>query len=1313
MLFSFLILFTVPLSYADDSSFTTQFGATPLNDDGLFYGFGIVSIDNDGNVFVMETAKQRIQKFSPNGEFLAKWGSAGTKDGQFVSPSRMAFDSQGNVYVSDRLNDNIQKFTSAGKFLVKLDGRDFEKNNGQFTNPQFIAVDSQDNIYLADNENLQIQKFSSDGQFLTNWDVYSVNNNDPEFTAPHILSVDSQDNIYVADIYRIQKFSSDGTLISTWDTFDTIQDNLPNSMTMAIDFSGNSYVIDISKTKITKFSSDGILLSSQVFSSLGTTENLMRFALGMTFDNDDNLYAFDLADFNVKKFDIDGKPILSFGNKVDLTDQLDRPNVVAVDSKDNVYVETRNGIQKFSSDGTTIGKLTLAINDIEITDLTNILFDSFDNMYVSNQQSRIAEFTSDGNFIKEYDIFRVTEDYVLPSIGIAMDSENNLYTIGSGSERIQKFTSDGDLVTTWEYFDTKDKSSLTPTAIVVDSQDNIYVAYQISLIQKFSPDGKFLTEWASPSTGKGQFFNIFAMAADSKNNIYVAALEHDKIIQFSPDGEFLTEWGFSGTGEGTFAGIKGIAVDSKDNVYVSDYGNSLLQKFHNDSIFITKTKNSPPIANAGEDQHVDEGTRITLDGTKSTDSDKTIPDTNELLEQIQFEWIQIDGPIAGMSDNTIANPVIDIPIIDEESTVLSFNLTVTDYVGTSSSDVVKIHVNAKDPSKTILSEPMNLSDNNEANTSYAVLTTSDNFVYVLWSESTPDNTELLLRVSRDGGTTFQDSTSVWKTQYPMLNLSATSSGNNVYVTWTEGITSTGPIIFVSSHDNGNSFSQPVTFSDPGLSPDVFVSKDNVYVAWIPLNQDTGSRDTIHLKISHDGGQNFAKQTLPTSKQNISDVKVFSSEDKTHLVWSESENLQDRTTYYMQSVDDDGKTFTDSIKIATNVVSIDSVQVSENNIYVLLYKQEEIQTASMGYSYGKVSLMQSDDGGKSFVEILASEDPAGHYEATEYENRNLNVSENIIYLTWTEYSQTDEIKLYVVSSTDGGKTITKTFVDFIPEIPFGPNQVYFDIDESPHKIVSSGQNVNLVYQKPIKSGDDIHSFLVKSNDSGKTFEKRIKLGNAYERYSEFSPRIVSSDGWIHAIWISGKISLPFPVDADTFYSKIEMKVNPVSVDLGSYDEYDELSTSDLSVEQMTEKNTKNDLEDKETSLEDGGCLIATAAHGTELAPQVQYLREIRDNTVLSTASGSVFMTGFNTIYYSFAPAVADMERENPMFQDAVRVFITPMISSLSIMSLAENGSEIEVLGLGIFVILLNLGMYIAAPALIGIKIRNYFKPRELG
>ena len=112
-------------------------------------------------------------------------------------------------------------------------------------------------------------------------------------------------------------------------------------------------------------------------------------------------------------------------------------------------------------------------------------------------------------------------------------------------------------------------------------------------------------------------------------------------------------------------------------------------------------------------------------------------------------------------------------------------------------------------------------------------------------------------------------------------------------------------------------------------------------------------------------------------------------------------------------------------------------------------------------------------------------------------------------------------------------------------------------------------------------------------------------------------------------------------------------------------------------------------------EGGGCLIATAAYGSEMAPQVQLLREIRDNQLLQTESGTQFMGTFNDIYYSFSPIIADYERENPYFKEAVKLAITPMISTLSLMQNAE--SESEVLGLGLSVIALNLGMYIGLPA----------------
>ena len=127
------------------------------------------------------------------------------------------------------------------------------------------------------------------------------------------------------------------------------------------------------------------------------------------------------------------------------------------------------------------------------------------------------------------------------------------------------------------------------------------------------------------------------------------------------------------------------------------------------------------------------------------------------------------------------------------------------------------------------------------------------------------------------------------------------------------------------------------------------------------------------------------------------------------------------------------------------------------------------------------------------------------------------------------------------------------------------------------------------------------------------------------------------------------------------------------------------------------------EKQEDDSKGGGCLIATATYGSEMAPQVQQLREIRDSQLLSTDSGVSFMTGFNLLYYSFSPYIADLERESPLFKEMVKIGITPLLSTLSVMEHAET--ESEVVGYGISVILMNLGMYVAAPAMLMYQIKN--------
>ena len=186
-----------------------------------------------------------------------------------------------------------------------------------------------------------------------------------------------------------------------------------------------------------------------------------------------------------------------------------------------------------------------------------------------------------------------------------------------------------------------------------------------------------------------------------------------------------------------------------------------------------------------------------------------------------------------------------------------------------------------------------------------------------------------------------------------------------------------------------------------------------------------------------------------------------------------------------------------------------------------------------------------------------------------------------------------------------------------------------------------------------------------------------------------------------------------IERSAYYVQLEIEESEVEAETGRIDvkpaeapeEESETIAEDLpptSTEEETERETMVS-EMQEKSSNDGGCLIATAAYGSELAPQVQQLRELRDNTLLQTDSGTTFMSGFNQFYYSFSPTIADWERENPVFKETVKVVITPLLTSLSILNYVDMDSESQVLGYGIGIILMNIGMYFVAPVIVIAKI----------
>jgi hypothetical protein len=201
------------------------------------------------------------------------------------------------------------------------------------------------------------------------------------------------------------------------------------------------------------------------------------------------------------------------------------------------------------------------------------------------------------------------------------------------------------------------------------------------------------------------------------------------------------------------------------------------------------------------------------------------------------------------------------------------------------------------------------------------------------------------------------------------------------------------------------------------------------------------------------------------------------------------------------------------------------------------------------------------------------------------------------------------------------------------------------------------------------------------------------------------RTITADG-------AGGYSLGFKIPKTAIHGDYSI-VSSISLDMIPL-----IETISISVQDTVESSDVSTIDDSVcgtgTVMKDGkcvvdgsggGCLIATATYGSEMALEVQQLRELRDNQLLNTQSGTQFMSMFNNVYYSFSPYIADLERENPLFKEMVKIAITPMISSLSIMSYADSDSEVTSLGLS--VIALNIGMYLGIPAIMIVGIRKKF------
>lgn len=214
------------------------------------FGFGDVKVGPDGAVYVAERQGSRIQKFTPDGTFIASWGERGSEPGQFNDPNSLTITPAGEIMVADTGNARIQVFDQDGN-LLRVWG-EAGTLPGKLREPWKAIVRPNGTILVAD-IGLQVFAFDQEGVFLG-----TAVADDPTNTAPdstYGLDVDAAGNIYMNDFVnnRIIILAPDLTRQAAWGAEGTGDGEFQGPNDLVLDQQGRLYVSDEKNYRVQVF----------------------------------------------------------------------------------------------------------------------------------------------------------------------------------------------------------------------------------------------------------------------------------------------------------------------------------------------------------------------------------------------------------------------------------------------------------------------------------------------------------------------------------------------------------------------------------------------------------------------------------------------------------------------------------------------------------------------------------------------------------------------------------------------------------------------------------------------------------------------------------------------------------------------------------------------------------------------------------------------------------------------------------------------------------------------------------------------------
>lgn len=282
-------------------TYSSQFGSEGSNNGQFKTPWGL-AVDATGNVWVSDTANNRVQEFNSSGTFVRAFGSLGTGNGQFKSPEAIMTDSKGNVWVADSGNNRVQEFTPEGTFIKAVGSSGF--GNGQFKNPEGLTTDSKGNVWVADFGNSRVEEFNEKGEYIKT--VGSAGSGNGQLSGPSDIFVTESGNIWVDDEgnSRIEEFNEKGEYVAQCGSAGTGNGQFKSAWRMSYRPDGSLLVADSANNRVQVFSIAAASCAyAEQFGSAGSGLGQLKGPGGVG-SHGSSVYVLDKGNSRVEKWSL-------------------------------------------------------------------------------------------------------------------------------------------------------------------------------------------------------------------------------------------------------------------------------------------------------------------------------------------------------------------------------------------------------------------------------------------------------------------------------------------------------------------------------------------------------------------------------------------------------------------------------------------------------------------------------------------------------------------------------------------------------------------------------------------------------------------------------------------------------------------------------------------------------------------------------------------------------------------------------------------------------------------------------------------------